>query len=196
MSDSRLKLKHLERVVRERRTIRSFSKIDVPEDVLLGLLEAAVWAPYHSKEEPWRFIIFTGKGRETFCNAVLSTYTAEELERYGQSTARDYCEDIPVHICVVVRQGGDVWRNEEALLAAAAMIQNLQLLAWEERIGLVWKTNEYNRDEHFARRIGLSANERLAGTLHLGYLPDDAASRSVSRKPAKQLITWIRKNEI
>ncbi|WP_434751967.1 hypothetical protein [Paenibacillus amylolyticus] len=71
-----------------------------------------------------------------------------------------------------------------------------KLLAWEERIGLVWKTNEYNRDEDFARLIGLSSDERLAGTLHLGYLPDDAISRSVSRKPAQQLITWIRQDDI
>lgn len=187
-----LQLSLVERVIRERRTVRSFSKRPISQDKLLGLLEAAVWAPYHSKQEPWRFIIFMDEGRKVFCDAVLSTYTSEELKQFGQGTTRDYCEDTPVHVCVVVRQGKDPWRNEEAILAAAALIQNLQLLAWEERIGLVWKTNEYNRERAFATQIGLNSDERLVGTLHLGYLPDDAVSRPVTRKPADQLITWIR----
>ncbi|PQP82404.1 nitroreductase [Paenibacillus sp. PCH8] len=185
----------VERVIRERRTIRSFSTRPVSEDVLIRLLDAAVWAPYHSKQEPWRFIIFMDEGRQMFSDAVLSTYTPQELQQFGQSATKDYCEDTPVHVCVVVRQGTDRWRNEEALLAAAGLIQNLQLLAWEERIGLVWKTNEYNRDDAFAARIGLNSGERLVGTLHLGYLRDDAASRPVSRKPADQLITWIREEQ-
>ncbi|WP_413404202.1 nitroreductase [Paenibacillus amylolyticus] len=185
----------VERVIRERRTVRSFSNRPVSEDKLLELLEAAVWAPYHSKQEPWRFIVFMNEGRKMFSNAVLSTYTPQELEQFGQSAAKDYCEDTPVHVCVVVRQGTDRWKNEEALLATAGLIQNLQLLAWEERIGLVWKTNEYNREDTFAARIGLNSGERLVGTLHLGYLRDDAVSRPVSRKPAEQIITWIRHEE-
>ncbi|WNR42269.1 nitroreductase family protein [Paenibacillus roseipurpureus] len=41
----------------ERWSPRSFSDQDVPEDVLLCLLEAARWAPSGNNNQPWRFII-------------------------------------------------------------------------------------------------------------------------------------------
>ncbi|NQX46606.1 nitroreductase [Paenibacillus tritici] len=181
----------IERIIRERRTIKSFTDRPIEKQDLLNLLNAAVWAPFHSKEEPWRFIIFREKGRKVFSDAVLSTYTPAELERFGEGAAKEYCDKTPVHLLVVVREERDPWKMKEAMLAAAAFIQNLQLLAWEQGIGFVWKTSEYNRENVFTSQVGISPEECLIGTLHVGYINKDHVPKPRPRKPAEELVTWV-----
>lgn len=68
---------------------------------------------------------------------------------------------------------------EIAFSAASALIQNLQLLAWEREIGVVWKTNEYNWSTKFRKAAGVKPGEKVVGTLHMGYFDH------------KKLITWV-----
>ncbi|WP_138754624.1 nitroreductase family protein [Paenibacillus sinopodophylli] len=180
----------IERTIRDRRTIRSFADKEVTEDMLLRLLNAAVWAPFHSRVEPWRFIVFMKDGRKAFADAVLSTYTKEELERYGAGARYEYEQETPVHIVIVVPEDEHPGKMEDALLAAASLIQNMQLLAWEWEMGFVWKTHEYNREDAFKERTGIMPNEKIVGTLHLGYIKAEKIPKAKPRKPAEQLVTW------
>lgn len=180
----------LSRVIRERRSIRRYKGQSIPESIMYELLNDAVWAPYHSAKEPWRFILFSEEGRHAFAQAVLTTYTTEELEKYGESATRDYCENAAAHLIVVVKAESRPKEAEEALLACAAFIQNLQLLAWNRGIGIVWKTNEYNEDPRFHEAIGVKLGEKIAGTLHMGYYDAENIPKSRPRRKAEQLTVW------
>ncbi|MNJ37446.1 putative NAD(P)H nitroreductase YdjA [compost metagenome] len=180
----------LAQVIKERRTIRRFKGQSIPEQLIYELLNDAVWAPYHSAKEPWRFILFSEEGRQAFASAVLTTYTPEEIEKYGESATRDYCENAAAHLIVIVKAESRPKEAEEALMACATFIQNLQLLAWNRGIGMVWKTNEYNDDPRFYEAIGLKSGERVAGTLHMGYYDADNIPKSRPRLRAEQLTVW------
>jgi nitroreductase len=41
----------------KRRSIRKFTKEEVPEDSLRKILEAGIWAPSGSNAQPWRFVL-------------------------------------------------------------------------------------------------------------------------------------------
>jgi hypothetical protein len=41
------------------------------------------------------------------------------------------------------------------------MYADIQLLAWEQNIGVVWKTNEYNFDPDFYSKTGVRLGERI-----------------------------------
>jgi nitroreductase len=69
------------------------------------------------------------------------------------------------------------------------MIQSFQLLAWERQIGVVWKTNEYNRDPRFYEAVGIKPEEWIVATLYLGRF--DKIPRSMRRTPVEQLLTFI-----
>lgn len=180
----------ISQIIRERRTIKTFTDEKITKETLLNLLNDAVWAPYHSKKEPWRFIIYVNEGRKKFSDAVLLTYTQDELERFGERVTKAYCEETPAHVVVVIGEEADALRREEALLAAATLIQNLQLLAWEQRIGFVWKTNEYNREDAFKEAVGILPEEKIVGTLHVGYFSEDKIPKARPREAAENLITW------
>ncbi|WP_138754553.1 nitroreductase family protein [Paenibacillus sinopodophylli] len=181
----------IEKLIRERRTIRQFNEKTLPKETIMDLLEAAVWAPVHSRKEPWRFILFMEEGRKQFSDAVLYTFSQEERERWEQKLQEDYCQRMQAHLLVVIEADPRqrVW--EDAVGAGAALIQNIQLLAWEQGIGVVWKTNEYNFDPDFCRLTGVKPGERIIGTLHLGYFDQNKIPKPRPRTPARERLTFI-----
>jgi nitroreductase len=181
----------IERTVRERRTVNPFTGEPVAKELMIELLDAAVWAPFHSRKEPWRFILFMGDGRKQFPDAVLQTYTSEKRAEYGERVADAYCRQVPVHLLVLIGEEPRPHQWEEAFSAASALIQNLQLLAWERGIGVVWKTNEYNWDPGFREAVGVRPGEKVVGTLHMGYFDKEKVRKARPRTPAAELTTII-----
>ncbi|MDF2663965.1 MAG: nitroreductase [Paenibacillus sp.] len=181
----------IEKTIRERRTVNQFSGEPVSTDLIMELLDAAVWAPFHSRREPWRFLLFVGDGRKRFSDAVLSTYTDEKREQYGEKVAEVYCTGVPVHLVVLIEEEPRPKEWEEAFSAASALIQNLQLLAWERGIGVVWKTNDYNWSPLFRDAVGVKPGQKVVGTLHMGYFDKTKARRPKPRTPVSELLTLI-----
>ncbi|MGO4887353.1 nitroreductase family protein [Anaerobacillus sp. MEB173] len=52
------------------------------EDLILELLNDAIWAPNHGLREPWRFVVFQGEGKKKFADAVIhESFSREQRER-------------------------------------------------------------------------------------------------------------------
>ncbi|MGG4142506.1 nitroreductase [Paenibacillus algorifonticola] len=181
----------IEQLIRERRTIRQFNERTLAKETVIALLDAAVWAPVHSRKEPWRFILFMGAGRQQFSDAVLHTFSEDEREKWGQKLQLDYCERMQAHLLIVIEADARQREWEDAVGAGSALIQNIQLLAWEQGIGVVWKTNEYNFDPDFCRLTGVKPGERIIGTLHLGYFDPDKKPKPRPRTPVGELLTCV-----
>ncbi|MBK6894477.1 MAG: nitroreductase family protein [Flavobacteriales bacterium] len=64
--------------IRDRRTIQptDYTDREVQRDVIDKVLGNAIWAPTHGMTQPWRFSVFTGKGRER-----LSAFMGAEYMR-------------------------------------------------------------------------------------------------------------------
>lgn len=174
-------------IIRERRTVRDFNGQPLEREVIHGILRDAVWAPFHGRKEPWRFILFTGNARKRFAQAVIGTYSSELAERWSDWAFRQYCELMQAHLLVVIEADPRQKYWEDAFGAASALIQNIQLLAWERQVGVVWKTNEWNWDPSFHQQVGVKPHERIVGTLHLGYF--DKTPKPKRRTPVEELLT-------
>ncbi|WP_010651852.1 nitroreductase family protein [Oceanobacillus massiliensis] len=158
----------LARIIRERRAIKSgYNDKEVTEDMVVRLLEDAIWAPNHGMRQPWRFI-FVGNGqRNSFAAKVASTYPEER-----QKNREDYL-NVPNAILVVIMEESDIPKQwEENYGATASMIQNFWLLAWEAGLGVVWKTNPHIYDPKVKEILNVGENEKIIGFLHLGYFDE------------------------
>ncbi|MBD2848293.1 nitroreductase [Paenibacillus sp. IB182496] len=181
----------IKKTIRERRTVNRFTGEPVPLSLIEELLDAAVWAPFHSRKEPWRFLLFLDDGRRRFSDAVLATYPADKRKQLGEQVAKAYCQEVPAHL-VVLMEEEPRWKEwEEALSATSALIQNLQLLAWERGIGIVWKTNSYNGDPQFRAGVGVQPGQKVVGTLHMGYFDPATVRRAKPRTPVGELLTLV-----
>lgn len=155
-------------IIQERRTVRKFLSDPVPQSLLLELMNTANWAPNHGLREPWRFIQYKEEGRHAFAAAVIDSMTAEEKDKYAAQRLTDYLT-IPIHLLVVMPQDAKQKRWDEDYAAACCWIQCFQLAAWERGLGVVWKTNNYIYTPAFLEAVGVQADEKLVGVLHIGY---------------------------
>jgi nitroreductase len=57
-----MKIEHLERLIRTRRSIRRWKEKPVAEDLLLKAIELATWAPNGGNRQNWRFMVITNQG--------------------------------------------------------------------------------------------------------------------------------------
>lgn len=56
-----MELEGLEKVIRSRRSVRSWQDKEVPEELLLKAVELATWAPNAGNQQGWRFFIILKK---------------------------------------------------------------------------------------------------------------------------------------
>ena len=89
----------MEKVIRERRTIRQFNGKPLAKETIMHLLEAAVWAPVHSRKEPWRFILFVEEGRKQFSDAVLYTFSQRRTGALGTEASGRTIASLSRPIC-------------------------------------------------------------------------------------------------
>ncbi|GBF71878.1 nitroreductase [Paenibacillus sp. 598K] len=172
-----------------RRTVRQFDGRPVPIERILMMMEQAAWAPFHSAEEPWRFLLFTDDAKELLLRAFFSTKTPEFIDKYGANLHRMFVTDTPIHLMVVIPRGQSEMHWMEAHGAASAFIQNFQLLAWEQGIGVVWKTSAFLYEPDFCRRIGVQDDEYIVGYLQAGYYEAKAVPKAKARTAIKDRLT-------
>ncbi|MBD2844130.1 nitroreductase [Paenibacillus sp. IB182496] len=147
--------------IKARRTIKQFKPDAVEEALLRELLEVAVWAPNHRLREPWRFACYVGDGRESLVQAI---------RRHAKKRKNlDYYRSVPVHLLVVMQESEPGCKWDEDFSAVSSLIQNLQLAAWEQGLGAVWKTDPFTQNPDFKAELGVQAGEKIVGLMLLGY---------------------------
>lgn len=171
-------------VIQERRTIKRFKPDPVAEELLLELLDTASWAPNHGLREPWRFILFVEEGKRQLIDAITaSARKPKDPVKHMQ---------VPAYLAVIIREDERQRELEEDMLAAGTFVQNFQLAAWEQGLGVKWLTEPYTFRPEFRSSIGVNADEKLIGLLQIGYPEDIPVARP--RTPIQDKLTIIRTN--
>ncbi len=80
-------MRHLETVIRGRRSVRAFTADPVPRGVIETAIEAAGWAPSPHGRQPWRFaVVESEECKRTLTDAMAATWQ-EQLDLDGQDAA-------------------------------------------------------------------------------------------------------------
>ena len=159
------KQRSLASIIRERRAVKKgYTNKLVQEETVRNLLNDAIWAPTHGMRQPWRFIFVGKEHLSAFAKKVASTYS-EDM----QENRENYLNE-PNAILVVVMEEPEIEKQwDENFGATAAMIQNFWLLAWEQNLGVVWKTNPHIYYPEVKEILRVKENEKIVGFIHLGY---------------------------
>jgi len=180
--------------IKNRRTIpwTRLTQTPIPEDIIKILLECANLAPSHKHTEPWRFTIFTGKGRERFARVLAETYKETAGAKFNEKKyekAKKRPNHVPVVITVVMKASGLVPHFEE-VLAVGCAVQNLHLAASAMGLGCAWSTPGYLDHPNIRKLLNLEENDSCMGFLYLG-VPHDGEPLKWARKPIEEKITRI-----
>lgn len=182
--------------IRERRTVdlAALKPDSIPHDLLLTLLEAANWAPSHGRTEPWRFVVFTGAGREHLADTLATSLARLKGETHPDPEAlRAQWERqnlAPVWL-IVAAEPAEKPRMppHEEQWAVACAVQNLLLAARAHGLGGKWITNPPSLHEHTRQSLGFSERAHMMGLIYLGY-PAGEWPRG-ERRPVGEKVRWV-----
>lgn len=181
--------------IRGRRSIARFHSEPVPPAVLRHLLEAGTWAPNHHLTEPWQFIVVGPETRRHMAERYGELRAARIPEDAGERAERVRLESVakfmavPTVVVVAVDQSGDPQRRLEDYAAACCAIQNIQLAAWAEGVGMKWSTSSLIRDTETYGLLDLDTEQaQIVGLLYVGY-PAEIPARP-RRKTLDEVIRW------
>lgn len=160
-------------IIRNRRSIRAFSKRELPQEAIEVLVKAACMAPSAGNLQPWEFI------------AVRNPETKRRLAdaAYGQS----FIAEAPLVFLVCAVPGRSSWRYGKrgsdlyCIQDTAAAIENLLLTATANGLGGCW-VGAFD-EERAAKAVGAPEGVRPISIIPIGYpaeTPSAPPRRAVS----------------
>lgn len=135
------------------------------------MLTVAARVPDHGKLAPWRFIVFEGEARKKAGETIADVFRADHADATPDQLAfeRNRLARAPLVVAVVSRAGPHVKIPEwEQQLSAGAAAMNLVHAAYALGLAASWITEWYAYDRRVLDKLGLAANERIAGFVHIG----------------------------
>ncbi|HXW69961.1 MAG TPA: nitroreductase [Methylocella sp.] len=150
-----------------------------PEEVET-LLALATRVPDHGKLAPWRFLLFERDSRaragEVFARIYEKKHKGEDASRI--ETERKRFSLAPLIIGVISCATADSKIPEfEQILSAGAVCMNLIVAANAMGFASIWLTGWIAYDRDVLDELGLGANERVAGFIHIGRAPEGREDR-------------------
>ena len=159
---------------------------------LLRMLASAVRVPDHGKLVPFRFIRLQGEARHALGDLLAARTLHLQPDAADAVVEKDRARfsHAPVIVTVVARltPGHKVPEQEQLLTAGSvcfALLQAAQALGF----GAQWLTGWMAYDDAVAATPGLSADERIAGFIHIGTPKMEAPERE-RPDPALLLTDW------
>jgi len=165
--------------IKGRRSIGRTSDEEPPREDIEALLDAAVEAPNHRNNQPWRFIVLTGKAREDLGNAMADGLSARLVDVDAEKATalvngeRGKPLRAPVVIAVASKRSEDPRIHPlEDMQACSAAIQNMLLAAHARGLAAQWRTRGAVADPVVKSHLGLNAEDEIAGFIYVGYAAD------------------------
>ena len=183
------------RVIAERRDMRRFvPDSEIPEDVLVRLLQAAHAAPSVGLMQPWRFIRITDPALRRDIHAVVDEERLRTAEALGPRSDEFLalkvegildCAELLV-VALGDGRGAHVFGRRTLpqmdLASVSCAIQNLWLAARAEGIGMGWVS--IFEPHRLAHLLGIPDDAEPVAILCLGPVPD------FPDRPALEIDQW------
>jgi nitroreductase len=188
----------LNEVIKNRRSVfqPQYSGEKVEDIIIEQMLENANWAPTHKFTEPWRFIVFTGKGIEQLAKQQADLY--KEVTSKDGSFKENRYENLltkPMlssHIIAVAmkRDESKSVPEIEEVGAVFCAIQNILLTAAAYEIGCYLSTGGVTYFPQAKNLFGLGDDDKLIGFLNVGKIKSELPEGK--RKPVADKVNWVR----
>lgn len=140
--------------IRNRRSIRHFTKEPVPDELVDQILEAGLWAPSGKNNQPWKFAVIRD---ETLKSSLAS------LTHYSK-----VIQSAPVCIAIFLDHT-NVYDRTKDIQAIGACIQNMLLSIHALGLGGVWLGEILKNKEKVGELLRAHKEWELMAVVALGH---------------------------
>jgi nitroreductase len=186
-------MKSILEAIASRRSVKPdrFTGEVIEDDRIMEAIRAANWAPTHGLTEPWRFVVFTGKGKLELLQFINKL--DEEINGFNEVRQKKRSEtfnQISHIIAIGMKRGENPKIPElEELLAVAMAVQNFWLAAEELGFGGYWSTGELAFTDQLRAFIGLSPGDKSLGFFYAG-IPKEERPQGRRMSSAESKVVW------
>jgi len=205
------------RIVRDRRSIRSFRSDSIPQQLVEQMLEAARWAPSAGNRQAYRLMVVASREKLAAMSAAVRASVdsiRSTLRPSAKARADAYLDNFshfdaaPLCIVSIYRAGvdllgssseaasgesnaaADVRRAEsDALCSVSAAIQNLLLGAHALGLGACWMTGPLVAAEALERLLAVPRGWRISALIPIGY--PVGVPPPPARRPLERLLILV-----
>lgn len=165
----------------------------VNDEIVNQILENATWAPSHGQTEPWKFIVFTGEGLQTFASFQGEVYKRESGENFKEATYNTLTTN-PLKASHVIalcmkRDPNKKFPEVEEIAAVACAVQNIYLSVTAYGLGGYWTTGGPTYKQSAKSFFGLEEDDKLLGFFYIGHVA--VPSPAGKRKPVDEKVEWV-----
>jgi nitroreductase len=160
--------------IKERRSVRSYKDLPVPEEKLTKVLSGARMAPSSGNRQPWKFVVVKEKKRRRALARAASN--------------QPFVQEAPIVIAAVALNPGRPMQCGVPSYAVdlAIAVDHITLVAAEEGLGTCW-IGAFSQDE-VRGLLNIPPEHTVVALLPLGYPAD--TSRSKVRKPLEEIVSY------
>jgi nitroreductase len=168
----------------------------IPEEIIWQILENANRAPTHKLTQPWRFIVYSGKGREAFADIQTEVYRKYAGEKFNEKKLKNL-QEYPLsssHVIVVYMKRSDppAIPEIEEIISVGAAIENIYLSLTAYGLGGYLSTGGITYIEEAKAYLDLDAGDKIIGTFFLGYPVIDMYPLT-KRTPVSKKVKWVKR---
>ena len=161
-------------LIKGRRNTKQFSDEDISVKEIEVLLEAAVWAPNHRNNEPWRFFTVRKESpvRDDISNGIIALQEKNSRGQLPDLHKQRITQDVarqPWLIFVYSEISDQLEINEENYGAVCCAIQNMQLMATAMGLSVGWSTGGISKIENLDNIFSIEEPLKIVGVLTVGY---------------------------
>ena len=163
--------------IRTRRSIRKFTDRPVEHELVMELIEAAMYAPSAGNEQPWQFLVINDR-------AIL-----DEVPHINPNAAMARDASVAILVCgdLTLEKFQGFWVQD-----CSAAAQNLLLAAHAKGLGAVWTGIHPMEDrvEKMRNLLGLPDHIIPLALIPVGYPNKEAAPESRFKKDRIRFNKW------
>lgn len=179
-------------VITERRSVRSFTSKEVPDEYIEKILKSAYIAPSGGDQKNWQFIVVKDKQKkDKLCQIVnnkINEISSKVLsprakkEFLGYSKYFTFFGDAPVVIAVVMRPYDSLtarilkryfsdnrYESFAGLQSVSAAIENMLLACSALGLGACWMTGPLIAKEELEKELVINPPDELVALIPVGY---------------------------
>lgn len=148
-----------------------------------NIMQAALRAPDHACLTPWQFIVCEGEGLFKLGEIFLTSAKA----RGGDEQSLDRAPKLPHRAPMIIIAATQYTENPkvpwiEQVESAACAVHAMQMAAFAQGFGGVWRTGSYAQCNVVKTALGIAEHDELVGFLYLGTAPFKAKQKPAIEK--------------
>jgi nitroreductase len=188
----------IEKIIKERRNVRTFSNKKVSKKITSKIIEMGIWAPNHRMTEPWRFrVIQKNSEKRLLISKKIEKYIKKNSNNSNSETVQKIADKVKTEFeaCpLIIYVSSLVGKSEEETLenysSTSIAIQNMSLYAWSVGIGIGWSTGKPIKVKELKKIIEVPNSSIIAGCLYMGYIEKKSVIIKKSRTNHLKKTIW------